>query len=109
MTTYRTEILDRIFVNVEQFIDELVKRDARFTNLNLLRKVIQDQQQAYIDLLYSFRDEPNNRPFNAAHALIGARILSVAEKLGYEYDETLDNSGKDIFGNPTKEKFYRRK
>jgi len=107
MTTNRTDLLDHIFVNVEQFIDELVKKDGTFTNLALLRKVIQDQQQAYIDLLYSFRNEP--KPFNATHASIGKRILSVAEKLGYELDETLDRNGKDIFGNPTKEKFYRRK
>ena len=102
----RTEIIERLFVNAEQFMAELIEKDGNFTNLLLLRRVAQDQQQAYIDLLTSYRDTQNRSPFNAAHQHIGGQILTAAENAGYERAPEMDRMGSDIFGNPTKEKFY---
>jgi hypothetical protein len=108
MSVNRTEILDRLFANAEQFMAEMIEKQGTFTNLLLLRKVAQDQQEAYIDLLNSFRDTQNRSPFNAAHQEIGKRIYSNAIKVGYHRAEDLDRMGTDIFGNPTEEKFYRQ-
>lgn len=88
---------------------ELIEKQGTFTNLLILRKVAQDQQEAYIDLLNSFRDTQNRSPFNAAHQEIGKRIYNVAMNSGYERADGLDRMGSDIFGNPTEEKFYRPK
>lgn len=109
MTINRTEILDQLFANAETFMAELIDKQGNFTNLLILRKVAQDQQEAYIDLLNSFRDTQNRSPFNAAHQEVGKRIYNVAIKAGYERAKELDCSGSDIFGNPTEEKFYRPK
>jgi hypothetical protein len=106
MSMNRTEILDRLFINAEKFMAEMIEKQGTFTNLLLLRKVAQDQQEAYIDLLNSFRDTQNRSPFNAAHQEIGKRIYSVALKAGFTRAENLDRMGSDIFGNPTEEKFY---
>lgn len=108
--TDRTLILDRLFTNAERFMEELTRKHGGvFSNLQLLRRVAQDQQQAYIDLLYSFRDTPNRSPFNAAHQEIGKRIYNAAIRAGYVRAEEHDGDGLDVFDNPTDEKFYRRK
>jgi len=109
MPLNRTEILDQLFTNAERFMAEMVEKHGQFTNLSLLRKMAQEQQIAYIDLLYSFRDTSNRSPFNATHQEIGGRIYNVAVKAGYERDDNLDTIGSDIFGNPSKEKVYRPK
>ena len=107
--TDRKLMMDRLFTNADRFMEELTRKHGGvFSNLQMLRKVTQDQQQAYIDLLYSFRDTPNRSPFNAAHQEIGRRIARVAEQAGYIHDETRDQMGQDVFDNPTLEKFYRR-
>ncbi|MAS36311.1 MAG: hypothetical protein CL610_20065 [Anaerolineaceae bacterium] len=107
MDVDRSKILDQLFTNAEKFMAELVEKQGIFTNLLILRKVAQDQQQAYIDLLQSYRDTKNRSPFNAAHQDIGGRIFTLAEANDYVRETSLDRMGSDIFGNPTKEKFYR--
>ena len=52
----RTEILDRLFINAKTFMAELSQTDGLFTNLQVLLKLARDQQKAYIELLYSFKD-----------------------------------------------------
>jgi hypothetical protein len=109
MSKNRSEILDMLFSNAERFMHEEIKKNGNFTNLKLLRLVAQDQQQAYIELLASYRDTKNRSPFNAAHQDIGGRIFTVAHSAGYARAENLDRMGEDIFGNPSKEKYYQNK
>ncbi len=105
----RTETLNNLFIHAEQYMADLIAKQGKFSNFEILRLIAQERQQDYIDLLYSFRDTPNRSPFNAAHQEIGGRILNLAQHSGYERAAELDRMGKDIFGNPSKEKFYRVK
>jgi hypothetical protein len=103
----RTEILDRLFVDAKTIMAKLIAKNGTFSNLEILRRITRQQQQAYIDLLWSFRDTENRSPFNATHQVIGLQILNIAlEDDIYERDTSSDRMGRDLFGNKTAEKFF---
>lgn len=101
-TTPMTDALNRLFVNAEDIIQKL---GDEFTSQVFLRKVIHDQQHAYIDLLVSCQHLPF--PFDQAHQKIGRRLLSIAPKMGYERlpDEIKDTN---IFLKDTASVVYRK-
>ncbi|NOG48688.1 MAG: hypothetical protein HND48_03975 [Chloroflexi bacterium] len=66
--TDRTDALDRLFVNADAIIDSL---GDEFTSQQFLRRVIHEQQHAYIDLLVACRG--SDIPFDQAHQKIGGR------------------------------------
>lgn len=105
--TERTKILDRLFTNAERFIEELNAEYGKVSNQEMLRMLTYDQQRAYIDLLYSFRDTERRKPFDAAHQEIGKRLLKVAEQQGYEHAKEMDRETHTFFGTDTIERFYR--
>lgn len=103
--TQRVDLLDMLFTNANQFMDELIAQNAEFTNGQMFRELMADQQRAYIELLYLEREKDN--PFNTAHMLIDKRLVDVARDAGYEHDgETLYDE-YDIFDNLYAAPVYR--
>ena len=94
--------LDALFVNAEMIIREL---GNEFTSQNFLRKVIHDQQHAYIDLLVACQHLPF--PFDQAHQKIGKRLSFLAPRLGYGPGED-KLKDTNIFRLPTESVVYRR-
>lgn len=98
-----SEALDRIFTNAPSIFGQL---GDEFTSQEFLRRVMHDQQHAYIDLLVACQHLP--WPFDQAHQKIGARLLSVASEYGYS---ALEEKRKDenIFRKPTESTVYQRR
>lgn len=101
--TQITDALDKLFTNAPNIISKL---GDEFTSQDFLRRVIHDQQHAYIDLLKACYHL--DYPFDQAHQKIGARLSSVAASLDYEQ---LSNKVSDtnIFNNTTQSTIYRQK
>ncbi|MFZ2879965.1 MAG: hypothetical protein WA009_10545 [Phototrophicaceae bacterium] len=100
--TDRTDALDRLFVNADAIIDSL---GDEFTSQQFLRRVIHEQQHAYIDLLVAWSRDRN--PFDKAHQHIGKALASIMEKRGFSKDRRRDED-INIFGNPTYLTTYRK-
>lgn len=105
----RTEILNRLFTNVEQYMLESVHRNKNgaFSNIEIGRRIVQDQREAYIELLVACDEREQCSPFMAARQMIGRRLLAIAYISGYRRAPELDQGCLDIFNNPTDEIFYR--
>jgi hypothetical protein len=99
------ELLDRLFVNAEAIIEELSVETGEFNSQQFVRKVMHDQQAAYIDILAYFRD--NAEPFHRAHVEIGYHLSEVAKQQGFEQ---LAGSIPEtsVFLTPTTATVYRR-
>lgn len=97
------DALDQMFTNAASIIGEL---GEEFTSQDFLRRVMHDQQHAYIDLLVACRHL--DWPFDQAHQKIGRRLLSIAPEHGYDpLDDKVDDC--NIFRKPTKSVVYRRR
>lgn len=94
--------LDRLFVNAQTIINGL---GNVFTSQEFLRRVIHDQQHAYIDLLVACRHLAT--PFDQAHQKIGRRLSVLAPTFGYNADEKKPKD-ENIFRLPTESVVYRR-
>ena len=97
-----TDALDRIFTNAEEIIDSL--RDE-FTSQAFLRRVIHDQQHAYIDLLVACQHL--EMPFDQAHQEIGERLSRMMAKRSFSKARH-KNKDENIFRRPTMLTIYRR-
>lgn len=97
------DALDRMFTNAPAIMERL---GHEFTSQDFLRKVMHDQQHAYIDLLVACQHLA--MPFDQAHQKIGQRLSSIAPEYGYEAlpDKVPDTN---IFRNPTESVIYRRR
>ncbi|MBN2470414.1 MAG: hypothetical protein JXN59_06805 [Anaerolineae bacterium] len=99
------DILGRLFAHAEQIIAALSEETGKFNSQAFVRKVMQDQQMAYIDLLSYFRT--HETPFQQAHQEIGTELRNRALALGYvqlpgKVEET------SIFLTRTQATVYRR-
>jgi len=103
----RAALLDHIMTNAPAFMAELITLYGAFSNLQIYRRVIHDQQPAFIDLLVSFRDIQPATPFGAARREIGKRVFRLAGSAGYVRAPDLDRPASDPFDNPTTERFFR--
>lgn len=97
-----TDALDKLFINSEKIINEL---DNEFESQEFLRRVIHDQQHAYIDLLTACYHL--TMPFDQAHQNIGRRLSSVAKQLGCEQLPGKADD-KNIFRKDTRSTIYRK-
>ena len=97
-----TDARDRLFVNADAIIDSL---GDEFTSQQFLRRVMHDQQHAYIDLLVAHKHSPI--PFDQAHQEIGNHLMRMLTKRGYSKER---QPGKDIniFLNKTDLTIYRK-
>ena len=95
--------LDRVFTNAPTIMERL---GNEFTSQNFIRKVMHDQQHAYIDLLVACKHL--DTPFDQAHQKIGRQLKSIATEYGYEAlpDKVPDTN---IFRNGTESTVYRRR
>ena len=98
-----TDALDELFENAERAMGTL---GEEFTSQQLLRKIAQHNQRAYIDLLYACKD--NDHPFNTAHKQLGLRLKKVAQSAGYTQDG-FETGDYDIFGGSTDQSKFIRK
>ncbi len=99
------ELLERLFVNGEAIMAELSAEDSTFNSQAFVRKVMQDQQTAYIDLLTYFRT--HETPFQQAHKEIGAELKNRAVALGY-VQQTKKVAETSVFLTRTQATEYRQ-
>lgn len=101
MTTI-TDARDRLFTNADSIIDGF---GGEFTFQQFLRRIMQDQKHAYIDLLGACKYADN--PFDEAHQFIGGHLKRLTDRQGYTRHV---QSGKDrnIFNNITDLVIYRK-
>jgi hypothetical protein len=99
-----TDALDAMFVSAPAIMEDLSKAGGYFTSQAFLRRIIHEQQHAYIDLLVACRHLP--MPFDQAHQRIGARLSHVAPTYGYTADET-KQPDENIFRLETASVIYR--
>ncbi|MFC1960654.1 hypothetical protein ACFLYO_08080 [Chloroflexota bacterium] len=101
MTTI-TDALDRLFTNASTVMTQL---GDEFDSQGFLRKIIHDQQHAYIDLLNACAHL--DQPFDQAHQKIGYRLSKIAPQYGYEpQPEKVPTI--NIFNNDSAAVVYRR-
>ena len=103
--TEMAEILERLFAYGETIMTKLSAETGEFNSQEFVRKVMQDQQTAYIDLLTYYRT--HDTPFQQAHQEIGAELRNRALALGYEQ---LPNKVEEtsVFLTRTQATVYRR-
>lgn len=80
---------------------------AECTSQEILKRAIQKQQDAYVQLLERCRTRYPDYIFNKAHEFIGHAIATKAARLGYERSKE-DRSETNIFDDPTDRVVYRR-
>lgn len=97
-----TDARDRVFTNADAIIDSL---GDEFTSQQFLRRVMHDQQHAYIDLLVAYKASPI--PFDQAHQEIGNQLERMMAKRGYS-KERQSNKDINIFQKKTMLTIYRK-
>lgn len=101
----KDDVLSRIFTNAETIIDELSAESGEFNSQDFLRRVMQDQPEAYIDLLVL--QKKARYPFKEAHQGIGQMLKRHAQQQGFvEVDIIVEES---IFRTRTQATVYRRR
>ena len=86
-----------------QLIDNtLPSMDEKFTTHELILKMAQENQRAYIEALYAYRD--SSKPFQAVHSQIGKHLKKMTEKVQHIRDE----KDADIFGNPGENALWKK-
>jgi hypothetical protein len=100
------DVLTRLFVNAAAIMAELSAADGTFNSQAFVRKVMQDQQTAYIDLLSYFRTHETS--FQQAHQEIGAELRNRAVAQGY-VQQSKKVAKTSIFLTRTQAIAYRRR
>lgn len=93
---------DRVFTNADAIIDSL---GDEFTSQVFLRRVMHDQQHAYIDLLVACKHLDG--PFDQAHQKIGRRLLDIMRARGWDVEKR-NNDDINIFLKKTDRTIYRK-
>ena len=101
--------LDEMFASADQLMWQLSRTDGYFTNYAFLRRVCQNHQGAYTNLLKTVLDDRGeDYVFNLAHQSIGHRLSIAAQAAGYEQDKSAGITESNIWGDTEKAVVYRR-
>lgn len=98
-------VLERIFTNAESIMDELAAANGEFNSQDFLRHVMQDQPEAYIDLLVL--QKKARHPFKEAHQGIGQMLKRRALAQGFVEVGVIDE--ESLFRKRTQATLYRRR
>jgi len=118
MVDYKTH-MDVLFSDNKKFqlkrvmweLSEPERDEAHyFTNYELLRRITQTHQRAYIELLSAVaaHHTENHALFNIAHENIGRKISQVAKAAGYEQKPAPTVTDVNIWGDPAQAVCYHR-
>lgn len=106
------DLTDPLLADLEQVMRTLCERNQQqtgryeCTSQEILKTVVQAQQDLYVQLLERCRQHYPGFIFNKAHQYIGHAISWQAQRLGYtSIKEGRDE--RDIFDNPTTRVVYQ--
>jgi hypothetical protein len=106
------DLTDALLADLEQIMRTLCEQNQQrtghyeCTSQEILKTVVQAQQDLYVQLLERCRQHYPGYIFNKAHQYIGHAISWQAQRLGYtSTKEARDET--DIFDNPTTRVVYR--